>query len=257
MKYNNGRYLESKVVYLLDKTKIQDLNKEMRSFLRMIYGELDDNEIVRCEIVDGFRKPDFYVEYQKIRKYISLKTGNAHNLHEEFLETFIDFLKSINVPEEALNLFKFFFWGDGTIDGTSEKCFTMPEAKVKYPEKVKKFNEYFNSDTKLINLIVRRITFEGRATDNVKADYIFHYEEGQLPTVISKEQVWNYITSKNKEWFYIDNPHIGPLQFCQRNSNKKSKRYEFERLRVCFWWPRFVADLKFMHKYYVDWHRKK
>ena len=78
--------------------------------------------------------------------------------------------------------------------------------------------------------------------------HIFHTE---------LDEVWNYITSKSKEWFYIDNPHIGPLQFCQRNSNKKSKRYEFERLRVCFWWPRFVADLKFMHKYYVDWHRKK
>ncbi len=257
MKYNNGRYLESKIVYLLDRTKIKDLTKEMRSFLRMIYGELDDEEIVRCEIVDGYRKPDFYVEYQKIRKYVSLKTGDSHNLHEEFLETFVDFLKSLDVVEEAIGLFEFFFWWDGTINGTGEKCFKVPEAKEKYPEKVKKFNEFFNGDTKLINAIVRRVVFDGRATDNVKADFVFHFKENDLPTVVSKDQVWNYITSKEKEWFYINNPHIGPLQFCQRNSNNKSKRYEFERQRICFWWPHFIADLKFIHRYYVDWRRKK
>ncbi len=255
MGYNLGRYQEKTFVYLLDGTKIKDMHKDARAFMRAIYGELDDEEIVRSEIINDFRKPDFYVIYKGEKKFISMKTGDSHTLHEENLESFIAFLSSLGVDNEALNLMRYLFWGDNTLDGSGERVFRQSTAVEYCPEIVKKFNEKMNADKTIIQKVIEKVTFDGKATDGIVADYIFHYEPNKVATVVSREQVLRYI--QTKEWDFLDNPHIGPLQFAPKTVRKESKNYEFNRKRISIWWSRLFSDLTYIEQHYVVFKKGK
>ena len=255
MPYNNGRYMENKFVYMLDGVKIKDMDRDARSFLRNIYGQLDDEEIVRSELVQGFRKPDFYVEYKGNRQYISMKTNTSHTLHEEELESFVEFLKDIGLQNNVISMLQFLFWGDGSFNGTAKRIFSISEAYMKAPDMTRQFNEMINENNEIISKIVNRIIFDGGSTDGVKADYLLHYRENEIPIVVSQRQMANYILSK--DWHFKDNPHIGPLQFSPKAIKPEAKHYEYYRKRIGFWWAHLREDLEYISQRYVNWERKK
>ena len=253
--YNKGRFIETKVVNQLDGSKIKDLDKDSRSLLRSIYGQLEDEEMVRCELVSGYKKPDFYIEYKGVRKYVSLKSGGSKTVHEEELDTFCDFLLSLGAKERDVQTLRFLFWGDGTFDGTGERYFSAASAADMFPELVKEFNKSINGDKRIVNEVIRRALFDGRKTDGITADYIYHFSEDYLQFAVAKQVMWNYVQSK--DWDYRDTPHIGPLSFAPNSTNKNNAQYQFYRKRISFWWPHLSSDLKFINEHYVFWPKRK
>ena len=253
--YNTGRFKEQEFVYWFDTMKIKEMNKDARFILRCIYNELDEEEIVHSNLVGGFKKPDLYVEYKGVRKYISLKYGNPKAIHEEELETFIEFLEQTGVPEEQRKQCRYLFWGDGTYDGTGKRFFGVSNAFIESPDITHSFNEKMNNNNEFIWEVVQRVLFDGRNNEGIVADYLVHYEKDKIPAVINRNQMRNYILSK--DWHYKDNPHIGPLQFAPKCVDPKSKSYAYYRKRICFWWARLKDDYSYIAQHYVAWKKRK
>lgn len=252
---NTGRYKESTIVYRLDGSKVKDLDKDCRYIVRTIFGQLDDEEIIRSELIDGYKKPDFYIEYKGIRKNISLKTTDNAVVHEEESETFKDFLKEIGVSEKTLLDYLYLFWGDGTLDGTGERYFTFKTARFFCLEKCHSFNIEINGNHDFIHKIVDRALFAGRNSEGVEADYLLFYKEDEMPIIISRVQMRYYLASK--EFSFLDGPHVGPLLIYSSQRAKDNPQNAFYRKRMGLWWPRFKSTLLYIQKYYPINERPK
>ena len=116
-----GFVAENAMINALNNKRVKELNDNLKNMLERLYGCLDEDEIVKCEKMTGFYKPDFIVTYKEKRKYVSMKTGNAVTVHEEQLSTFISFLHKNGYSRQSLDTIKLYQYGDGTTDGTGEK----------------------------------------------------------------------------------------------------------------------------------------
>lgn len=249
MSYNPGLYKEKNIVFRLDKSKVKDLGKQERYLLRAIYGELDDNEEVRCEIVDDFQKPDFYLIYKGEKRYVSFKTGKTITIHQEYLDSFIMYLKELRIKQETIDSFLFFYFRDGTLDGSGGEKIVMQELVDNNPEKAERFNEDMNCDKDVVKTIVERLLFKGRDERNIPADYICFWRDEDAPIVVSKNQIMRHIDKR--DWAFMDNPHIGPLQFRPHILYEKGDKYRDKyHKRIDFWWSNFISDLEYIATYY-------
>ena len=248
MPYNLGFHKENEMVFALDGRKISELGPKEKYLLREMYGPLDDSETVKCELIDGFDKPDFYIIYKGIRRNISLKTGRCSTIHEEGIDTFVDFLKQIGVSDATCNDFLFIFWRDGTIDGSNPSNRHKREDLIgKYKTVSSRFNESINSNKEIVKQIVQRIMFTGTDKQIIEADYLY-FSELWHGVLVDKLQIFHHIDRKN--WANIDYPHIGPLQFRPHALVAKNEdRIKYIK-RVDFWWTNFFPDMEFIFKYY-------
>ena len=93
----NGFYKEAEIVAALNDKRVCDIHYNMRYFLKEIFGVLDENKLVHAERIEGVMKPDFWVEYDGRKYYVSLKTGSTCNVHQEMIDMFIDYLRKNNI----------------------------------------------------------------------------------------------------------------------------------------------------------------
>lgn len=247
---NSGQTRENTTVFKLDGTKVADLNKQERYLLRCMYGELDDNEVIRCETLDNAYKPDFYVIYKGIKKYVSFKTGHTATIHQEYLSTFLEFLKEEGISEDSLNDFAFFFYRDGTTDGTGTRKMLIKEIVERYPNRAMKLNDELNYSKDFIKKFVERVLFIGRDKNNPEADYICYWRDYDKPIVVNKKQIMSHLSKK--DWDFMDNPHIGPIQFRPHVLYKQDNAYRDKYAdRIDCWWSNFLSDLDYIDRYYM------
>lgn len=251
MQKNQGMSKENHTIFNLDGTKIKDLGKQERYLLRCIYGELEDEEMVRCETIDNGYKPDFYIIYKGIKKYVSFKTGHTTTIHQEYLSTFVDYLKEEGISDESISAFLLFFYRDGTDDGSGKVKMLIKEIVEKHPGKAKRLNIELNYSKDFIKRFIERVLFVGREKTNPSADYICYWQENDKPIVVNKKQIMAHIS--RKEWDYMDNPHIGPVQFRPHILYKKGNEFRDKYAgRIDFWWSNFSDDLDYIERFYMQ-----
>ena len=248
MHKNPGIRKEEELVQALDGKKVKDINNNLKYVLREMFDHLDDNEIVRSNLVGGFQKPDLYIEYKLHRIFVSVKSGGAKIVHQELLKSFIGFLRSLGVSTRSLKTFLYYHFGDGTMDGTGEKRLPYHTLQIKMAKRIKEFNDELNADKDIIKQVVDRCLFLGSHEGNIPADYIY-YGNSEFGCISSRIQVLKHI--KRKDWFYMDNLHIGPLQFRPhaRYSGKKIMTEE-SRWKVDAWWANLNADIEYISERY-------
>ena len=83
---NNGFLMEEEFVNALNNKDPNNLPNNLNYFIKQLFGVFIDNEVIYCELVEGSQKPDIKITYKGIVKYVSLKTGKAQNVHEEYIE---------------------------------------------------------------------------------------------------------------------------------------------------------------------------
>ena len=121
MHKNIGRLKEDEFVFALNNKKASELSHNMKHILREMFGFFQEDDIVKCGLVDHYQKPDFYIDFIGQRKYISLKTGRATTVGEEGLKQFLSFLREWHLSKEGQKTLLYYHFGDGTLDGSGEK----------------------------------------------------------------------------------------------------------------------------------------
>ena len=244
---NNGIRNEYEIVDAINNKKVKDLSQNFQFNLKKIFGVMDENEVIIAERVANHTKPDIWVEYKGIRKYISIKSGRANEVHLEQLTTLVEFFKENALPEEFINFFKEYCYGDGTTDGSHGVPYEFAQLKLLYKDKSKRFNREILSKHYLIENVIDRAIFSG-AKGGVPADYIY-FGDIYYGELVSKKQIFKHLMIQ--KWSYMDNPHIGPLQFRMMQRGYPSRpEFEYKRHMVCFWWANLEADLRYIARRY-------
>lgn len=128
-------------------------------------------------------KPDLYIEIQNHTFGISTKIGNGNSVHQEDIESFISWLKSLNNSnnhdESVYDDLRLLIWADGTLDGTAPikrdskgnviGRFSTTQFKTLFPDKWTKIQKLLNDNKRAI---IQRALFFGKAGKEVH--YIYH-----------------------------------------------------------------------------------
>lgn len=248
MHKNIGRLKEDEFVAAINGKRAEDLSHNLKHILREIFGLFDGNEIIKCGLVDKLQKPDFYIEYKGNKKYISLKTGRAETVPQEGLKQFLAYLRSWNLSVESQKTFLYYHFGDGTMDGSGkERMAYFDLIKILAP-RIEALNKELNQNKDFIKDVIHRMVFKGSVDTNIQADYVY-FGDVNYGVVCSEAQIFKHVD--RRDWGYMDNPHIGPIQFRPhaRYINSQIKK-EKSRWKVDFWWANLSADLEYIAERY-------
>lgn len=248
MHKNIGRLKEDEFVFAINGKRADELSHNLKHLLREIYGPFDGKEIIKCGLVEKLQKPDFYIEYKGIRKYISLKTGRAETIAEEGLKLFLEYLRSWNFSVESQKTFLLYHFGDGTMDGSGQQRLEYFDLIKWLGPRIARMNEELNESKEFVKDVVYRCLFKGTVDSNIEADYIY-FGDIHYGVVCNKTQIFKHID--RRDWAFMDNPHIGPIQFRPHARYIKTNiKKEESRWKIDFWWANLSADLAYIAERY-------
>lgn len=251
MPSNKGLFNESQIVMAIANKKVKDIPQNLKYVLFKIFGPLEEEEIVHSEQVKGMIKPDIYIEYKGVKKYISIKCGRATEVHAEYIDKFVEFLREYGLSDESCTFIKEYCYADGTTNGTGEDVMDFLTLKTFFKKRSEEFNKEVMSKPYLIEKVILRCLFEGNRPDKEEADYIY-FGTPQFGVLCSKKQILKHLTRRT--WSFMGNPHIGPLQFRMHIRGKaRYEENEYKRHTIDLWWANLQADLDYIsERYNID-----
>lgn len=202
----HGNNNELEITDYLNGKKIKDLNLTMKEFIKYVCLTkdiaFDDNTIIKADYVkNNKKKQDIYLTIANTKIGISLKMGSGNSCHQEKIEDFIDFIQNnCSATDEVCNLWRFFIWTDGTIDGSGpmEKSqdgkilcrFDATGFKKKYPDKRNILQQFLDSNKAIL---IERALFVGKYNSDVEFVYHGTYKQGRW---ISKKEVIDFLVKQ-------------------------------------------------------------
>lgn len=238
---NNGIKNENKIVNEINNKKINDMNPNMRSFMKELFGNIDEKITFKASLFTRTSKPDIFITYKNRMKFISIKSGKTDSLHFENIKEFVLFLRELGVSQETQKTILLFHYGDGTMTGKGETRKLYEDLIVEMKERIKKANEELNT-SKIITEVFYRAAIRGNEYRSNAVDY-FYYGDDKYGIYVSKEELLSFIL--RKKHFAFNTIHIGPMtiQPYLRDVERKS-RNTFKRDFVQIKWHYFLTDMQ-------------
>lgn len=254
MPTNEGLLRENEMIVALNNKTVKELGNNLRSFMKNLFGVLEDDKTIKCYKVDNSYKTDIVVEYNDCVHFVSMKSGNATIVHNEILANFIDYLRSEGISEETLETIILHHYGDGTTDGTGSRRLNSKEVHEALKERIFKANAELNYDLTLVKRAVNRLMFKGVDEDNIEADALY-FGDRDYGIVVNRNQIMKHINRRSFDFY--DLLHIGPLLIRPdaRYIDKEVADLR-KRNRMVAYWPNLQADVRYISKHYdYDYNR--
>lgn len=232
---------ELEMIRDLDNKSFNNLKEWVKPIIKEMFNNAKENDVIKCVVCNRYSKPDFTIEINNQRKYISLKSGRSDSVHFEGIKSFILFLRKIGISKETQRTILRFHYGDGTLDGTGLVRFGHGDLMVKMKDALKAANNELNSK-EVIKECLEHFVFSGVEGRRISADYLWFGDKNYALSV-SKEELINFVNRKGYE--YIRTLHIGPMtiQPYLRDVERKSK-YPQKRHVVQVKWHYLLSDIQ-------------
>lgn len=226
---NKGIQNEHEFVEYFNKRKVKELNPMANDFIKSIFPNVIENDIIYAIPRLDKGKTDFILIINEIEKKISLKKGYSNSIHLEKIESFVNFLINIGINEETIKLFIKFHYADGSLDGSGENRLSSENYKQLYQNEIDRINLEFNRED-IIKKAINHFIISGRYNDSV--DVLVH---GTIYDFfwINKEEIFKIMLAKKNN--YSTGVHFA-LLYCQpwtRNLQyKQSDEYKREYVQI-------------------------
>ena len=251
---NDGFVEEDKMVKQLNNKCYGELNDNLKKLVNELFGYVADDETLTCELIPGFAKPDFVIEYCGIKRFISMKSGNATIMHTGDIENFVNVLREFEISEATIETILRFFYGDGTTDGSGKESQHFHELIDRMQEEIDEANRELNGDYRTVIGLFNRFVFQGLNPDLPDADALYHgdYKRGVM---ITKQQINSNLKRKSYKGLY--SLHIGPL-IIRPHSRRYNKSFrEEDANRVVLDWRFFLDDVEYIHDHFYNPNKNK
>ena len=248
MSTNYGFLAEKQLAYDLNRRLYDELSEQNKHLITSLFGVIDKKELIKCIRTEESIKPDLIINYMGQTKTVSIKTGDSTYIHQEGIESFIKYLRSLGISDKTQRTILLFQYGDGTMTGKGVKRHSEEKLAEMYAEEIRNANLELNEDNERIWKIVKRAMFKGIDNLNLEADAIMHIDNDKY-AVACEEQVEKHI--KRKNWNFYTNLHIGPL-FFRPHARYVDKKIINEKYRhiVNFHWAHLDKDILYISKKY-------
>lgn len=210
MKISKGLKNELAIIKAINGRTYDELSNNMKNLVDAIYDDIDPHSRFYAEKCDPRGKPDIMITLDGEAHFISVKTGQAEAVHAEDIEKFILFLREHGISMRTQKTIVYFQYGDGTLNGSGPVRWNYEELLTRISNFIQDANEELNKNKQLILDAFDRFVFKGNYKDLPEADYLYHGNP-DYGCICSKKQIIKHIQRRN--WKYMRNLHIGPLQF--------------------------------------------
>lgn len=248
MPTNNGIYKEDEMIFHLNDKKFGEVSNNLRNLLTALFGTLEEEEVIHATKTEGFIKPDFILECSKGKKYLSMKTGRAETVHQEFIRPFICFLREQGISNRTLRTILIYHYGDGTIDGSGEARIEYNRLRTLLEPEIARANEELNADKDFVWKVMERCLIIGTVEGAIPIDGIYFgdYRYGVLATT---GQIKKHIYRGN--WKWMKNLHIGPLQLRPHaRYYGKDIKSQKRRDKIDLYWANLGSDIDYISSRY-------
>ena len=109
----NGFQNEDEFVKILNNKKLKDIPFTLQLFLSDLFGEIDENKIIKCTKNIELQKYDIFIKIDYRLKRISIKKGVKNSVHAEPITEMIHFLIINKMPENMVLNFLKYHYADG------------------------------------------------------------------------------------------------------------------------------------------------
>ena len=237
---NIGFMNEYNIMNKLHNKRFCELDDFWKKNIVTMFNKVEDEDLIKCRLVGGNCKTDFEIIIKDKKKNLSVKRGENVSIHSEHIDSFLEFLKIIDVSDSTLKTIRLYHYGDGTLKGNGSNRKNAKELQEFYKEEIKEANIELNQN-EIIKKVIYRAILKGRSPYHEEIDYLYHGNtiEGKL---VSKEQLLNEI--KNK-CMYLECIHFGPFiyQPLSRFLYSKSKD-DYKRHYIQLKWHTIDNDTK-------------
>lgn len=217
---------EYEFVDYLDGKLVKNVNMLFQELFLHLYGNIDENEMIRCWINYKKEKTDIFIKINECIKRISLKKGIKNSVHVESIDEFIKLLKSLNIDKKTIQGILKYHYADGTINGTGNIRKSINEYKIHHQNEIDKINNKFQDNDLLIDLINRFIFVDKESKEKVDAivygivdDFVF----------VTRDELINLLIKHKNDYsscLHFSLLSYQPLNRClNRNSKYEDKRH--------------------------------
>ncbi|MDY6276599.1 MAG: hypothetical protein SPL75_03900 [Bacilli bacterium] len=248
MASNNGHLNELLISEAINGKKLAEINLNLQSMLKTIFPSISANDVISSKVIDDYNKPDIVVSFGERSRYISIKSGHSNEVHSEYIDSLMDYLRLKRISEETIETLRLFQYGDGTTDGSGTTRMNTMELNYHLQKRIKKANEELNKSYDFIYDFVVRTMIQGRNEEAPAVDY-FYIGTQDYGSLCCIHQLKTYVYKKC--WNFFNCIHIGPI-FIKPRARYADKKINSDRLRqlcVCYW-PNLAQDIDYLaHRY--------
>jgi len=172
---NTGFLNETDLYTHINNKFLNQLNDNLKNNLILrLSNNIDSHSKIYCFKIGGGSKSDLRIVFNNQSYFISVKKGTGNSLHQEPIDTFTNYIQTLEGPSvELTDSIKYFIWGDNTLDGTGNMSNRMSASQIKknYPVIINRIQSFFNLNKKTL---IRRFIKDGVNPDKPQADYIYY-----------------------------------------------------------------------------------
>lgn len=191
---NDGIRNEYLFVQNINGRKYRNINFLLQDLIRYLFPLIQKNDIVKCYKNIEYEKGDICIEYNGLKKYVSIKKGNRNSVHGEKLEKFCNFLHQLNINNDIINDILKYHYADETLDGSGKTRISSQEFKLKNEKLIQRVNDYFNNDF-ILNKFIERFIIKGTQSHLNDIDVLVYGTFDNF-IFVTKNEIFDYILSK-------------------------------------------------------------
>lgn len=202
---------EDKIMEAINGKKFNDLNYNLQQLIKDSFSSYQGK--IEATKEAGQNKSDLKIIIGNESHTYSIKKGTGNSIHQEPIESFLEFLaQNYNIDEEMKDNLRLFIWGDGTLDGKAEVSnrLSAPQFKKQYPKVVETVQTFFNT---IKTPLIKRFLIEG-VQSNSSAEYVY-YGTVESGVCCKSDKVVEWIANNNSKGAIS----IGKLTFQAWNRN--------------------------------------
>ena len=191
---NYGKRNEYGFIYSINNKKFKYLNILLQDLVQYLFPKIKRNDVVKCYKNVDYEKGDICIEFNNIKKYVSIKMGHGNSVHGETIETFVDFLKKNKVNDFVINEILNYQYADGTLDGTGKIRLSAEQYKELNESTIDMVNKAINN-RKLLNKCINRFIISGIHHYYHPIDVLVYGVPNDF-WFITPNEIYEYIISK-------------------------------------------------------------
>ena len=237
--HRNGFQNEKDFIKLLNNKKFNNLSFSLQLFINDIYGEINDNTIIKCFKNDKQQKYDIIIDINKKIKRISIKKGVKNSVHTEPITEMIHFLIENKMSKDMIINFLKYHYADGSTNGKGINRISISEYKKKHQKEIDEINKFINNKNFLYKAI-NRFIIKGRNSKNKIDAIIYGVPEDFI--WIKRRYIYSILLSKKDE--YSTSIHFSNLTYQPLNRNlNMNHKYEKDRFISQIKWYNISDDI--------------
>lgn len=239
---NVGLFKEEQMVVSLNNKLFSELSGYLRLFITKLYGIIQENDLIKAEIVPDYQKPDFCVTVNEVTHYISMKNGVVVTLQQLDIDKFCLYLKENKISNETIETIRLFHYGDGTLDGTGKERLDYQSIMPTLAKCIARANFELNRNKAFVWQTVEKCIFKGFSEEKIPAEFLY-FGDTEDGYIVSNEIVKKEVCTRY--YGFYDNLHVGPILFRPhaRYAGKKILNEKYRR-SVDFYWPNLESIVR-------------